>query len=234
MEMNSSGLRNRISVGALQEIKRAANYITAVMVWLRRNRPLVWILVAMTFVFMLAFIVPSCLERYIRFSGTALQLLGVILVGIGLRDTRFEDQPTTWESIKQFWAGRPVFRPRHVQLEAQSILVASGGLSAPRLSVTAGTDASLEHRVAALEREHAALFAEVGKLNQETKQKLGELSGAFALERSERQGADKDLKEQLRKAVAGGLPLGRVGAIFFFIGILASSISPEIAGGVCQ
>jgi hypothetical protein len=96
----------------------------------------------------------------------------------------------------------------------------------------------LEHRVAVLEREHAALRDEVGKLSEETKRKVGELSNAMALEHSGRQEADNGIKEQLKKAVAEGLPLARVGAVFFFIGIIAASASPEIASwvgrGACQ
>jgi hypothetical protein len=98
--------------------------------------------------------------------------------------------------------------------------------------------ASIHASIAVLEREHAALFDEVGKLSEETKQKIGELSNTINVERSERQEADKGVKEQLKKAVAEGLPPGRVGAVCFFIGIIAASASPEIAswfgGGTCQ
>ena len=111
------------------------------------------------------------------------------------------------------------------------------GMSA-RARVAAGPNASLEHRVTILEREHALLFDEVGKLSEKTKQKLEELSNAITVEGRERQEADKGVKEQLKKAVAEGLPLGRVGAVCFFIGIIAASASPEIAswfgGGACQ
>jgi hypothetical protein len=96
----------------------------------------------------------------------------------------------------------------------------------------------LEDRLAILERGHAALFDEVGKLSEETKQKIGELSNALDAERRERHEGDKSLKEQLKKAVAGGLPLGRLGAFCFFIGIISASASLEIAswfhGRACQ
>ncbi len=91
---------------ALQQVKRAAKYVSDLVGWLGRTRPLVWALVATFIVLVLWFLISSCLERYVRFSGMGLQLIGVILVGIGLWDTRraFEDQPTTWEGIKQWWA----------------------------------------------------------------------------------------------------------------------------------
>ena len=224
---------------ALQQLRRAPKYISDLGAWLWRTRPLVWVLVAIVVILMLGVLISSCLERYVRVSGMGLQLIGVILVGIGLRDTRraFEDQRTTWESIKQWWAGRPRFKPQHLTLEARGAAMGLSGMSA-RARVTAGPNAALEHRVGVLEREYAALFDEVGKLSDDTKQRIGELSNAMAVERSERQEADKSVKEQLKKAVAGGLPLGRVGAVCFFIGIIAASVSPEIAswfgGGTCQ
>jgi len=92
--------------------------------------------------------------------------------------------------------------------------------------------------VEVLERDHAALRDEVGKLSGETKQKIGELSNAISLERGQRQEADHAVTKQLKKAVAEGLPLARVGAVCFFVGIIAASASSEIASwfgrGACQ
>jgi hypothetical protein len=205
-------------MGAVRQVKRATKYVSDLGAWLWRTRPLVWVLVAIIIVFVLWFLISSCLERYVRVSGMGLQLIGVILVSIGLWDTRraFEDQPTTWEGIRQWWTDRPKFSPHRVALEARSMAVATAGASA-RMRVTAGPNASLEHRVAVLEREHAALFDEVGKLGGDANRKISELSNAIALERSKRQEADKAIKEQLKKAVAEGLPLGRVGAFCFLM-----------------
>jgi hypothetical protein len=215
---------------AFQQLRRAPKFISDLGVWLWRTRPLVWALMAVAVVLVLGVLAPSCLERYIRLSGMGLQLVGVILLGVGLRDTRraFEDQPTTWQGIKQWWVGRPRFGPRHVTLEAGAAAIGIGGMTA-RARVSPGPNASLEHRVALLEREYSSLFDEVGKLNEETKQKIGELSKALSAERSERQEADKSIKEQLKKAVAEGIPLGLVGVICFFVGIISTSASPEIA-----
>ena len=164
----------------LQQVKRTTTYVSDLGAWLWRTRPLIWVLVALIVVFVLWFLISSCLERYVRVSGMGLQLIGVILVIIGLRDTRraFEDQPTTWEGIKQWWTDRPKFPLQHVALDAQGVAVVAVGV-ASRMRVTAGPDASLEHRVAVLERQHAALFDEVGKLTGDADRKIGELSNAM-------------------------------------------------------
>jgi hypothetical protein len=226
-------------MGAFQQLRRAPKYISDLGVWLWRTRPLVWILMAIAVVLIVGVLAPSCLERYIRISGTGLQLVGVILLGVGLRDTRraFDDQPTTWQGFKQWWSGRPRFRPQSVTLNASAALIGIDGMSA-RATVSPGPNASLEDRVTILERKHVALFDEVGKLSEQTKQEISELSNALTVERSERHEADRAIKQQLKKAVAEGLPLGRLGVICFFFGIIAAGASPEMAlwlgGGTCQ
>jgi hypothetical protein len=223
----------------LERLKRTPKYISDIGIWLGGTRPLVWILVAVGAVWVAFVLASSCMEQHIRWSGMALQLVGVLLVGVGLIDTRraFEDQPTTWQGIKQWWAGRPRLNPNNVALEARGMVIGASFGSA-RARMSAGPNASVEHRLATLEREHAELFDEIGKIHAEIKQRISDLSNALAVERSNREEVDKSIRDQLRKAIAGGLPLGRVGAICFFVGIIGGSLSPEIAswlgGGPCQ
>lgn len=215
----------------------ARKYLSDLITWLRRG-PLIAAAVAAIFVLAI-FIGISCFERQIRISGMALQLMGVILVAVGLRDTRqaFDDLPTTLGAIKAWWAGRPRFGPQHHVLHAEG---ASFGTStvAARARVSAGPDSPLERRVAILEQEVTNLFDELGTLNAEMKKKTDELSDSLKAEGSERAKADEKTKNQLRRAIAEGIPLGIVGVIFFLLGITAGTASPEIASwfgaGACQ
>ena len=86
-------------MNALQMLRRIPRYISDLGAWLWRARPLVWIIVSIIVFLVLGVLFSSCLEHSVRLSGMGLQLVGVVLVGIGLRDTRraFVDQPTTWE-----------------------------------------------------------------------------------------------------------------------------------------
>jgi hypothetical protein len=221
-----------------QRIRWSGRYILDHAKWLWRTQPLIAFLAAVVVVFFWSTLL-ACLERQIRLSGMSLQLLGVALVAIGLRDTRraFEDQPTTWEGIKRWWSRRPKFGPRHhvVAVGAGSIGLSGGSA---RARVSSGPATPIDQRVALLEEQYAKLFDEVGTLSGETKKRDDELAKALKEETGERQKADVGIKDQLRKAVAEGIPLGRVGAIFFLFGIAAGTASPEIAslfgGNACQ
>lgn len=222
----------------LRQLKRIPKYVSELAFWLCNTRPFIWGLLTIALVSLLWVLSSSCLERSIRFGGMGLQLVGVLLVAVGLRDTRqaFEDQPTTWQAIKQWFAGRPRFRPLRTVFAVANMTLGSDIMNA-RGRLGPVPNASLEDRVKRLEQQYGELFDEIGKLGAETRQKLDELSNAVQAERHEREEGDRSIREQLKKAVAGGLPLARIGAICFFIGIVAASISLEIAkwfgGGAC-
>jgi hypothetical protein len=77
-------------------------------------KPLLLAMAALA-VILLAFFYFSCLEQRFRLVGMFLQLLGVVIVALGLNDTRraFNDLPTIWQRIREAWGARPSWpRPR--------------------------------------------------------------------------------------------------------------------------
>jgi hypothetical protein len=213
-----------------QQLKRIPRYIAHLIKWLWVTQPLIALCAVMAITIVVAVISSDCLERAIRLSGMALQLAGVIIAAIGLRDTRraFEDQPTTWEGIKQWWAGRPRFTPP-TRIISMAALESGDSFMSGRGRVGASPTPSLTDRVALLEQQYGQLFDEVGNLGSELKKQVDELTRAIEVERSERSAGDESNKQRMIKALAEGLPLGRVGVGFFLIGIAAATASIEIA-----
>jgi hypothetical protein len=210
-------------------LKRTARYISNVALWLYKAKPLIAMLSGIVVVVLfVAF--ASCLERQLRLSGMGLQLLGVSLVAFGLWETRqaFEDQPTIFGKINHWWSRRPTFGPTNITIEAAG---ASFGMSfgSARMRVSPGPNTPLDQRVAMLEQQYVSLSDEVGALADETKTKISELKNSLAEESTARQKADVQVREQLRQAVAEGIPLASVGVIAFLMGITAGTASSEIA-----
>lgn len=98
-----------------------------------------------------------------------------------------------------------------------------------RMRLGPGVNNSLAQRVALLENQYASLFNEVGTLSGDLKTKTVELQRVIDVERGAREQEDLQIRNQLRKAVADGIPLSAVGALCFFAGIAAGTASPEIA-----
>jgi hypothetical protein len=176
------------------------------------------------------FLFFDCAERQIRLSGMMLQLLGVLTLLIGLRDTRnvFADQPTAWEAIKQWWHGRPRFGPQGVtvNVEAAQFVLSPGRV---RMSVTAGPNTPIERRIELLEQNHERLVKEVDGLHSNLEEQKRDQTKALETERKERLEGDQTVKTQLKSAIAEGIPLELIGVGFFALGIAAGTASPEIA-----
>lgn len=212
-----------------QHLRWVPKYISDLTDWLK-TAPLIASFAALVIVVMCILFVP-CEERKIRVAGWLLQLLGVIVTGIGLRDTRraFDDQPTTWQTIKQFFSRRPHFGPPNAQIIQITGVAAATAIGSARLRQGPGPNMSLDQRLAQLENQYVALFDEVGTLAAETRTTDSELSRSLEAERAERQTADTQARQQLRKAIAEGIPLAFVGVTSFLVGITAGTVSPEIA-----
>jgi hypothetical protein len=204
-------------------------YVPALIRWVAPPRvallPLFVIVLAGLFFWM-----PFPLERKLRLSGMILQLGGVLLTGIDLhqKGTVFEDIPTLWQRAKKWWEGRPRFWPRTINLDIHS----SGRTSvSSKAQVIRGItpDASLEERVRILETRCEDLRREITEVETDLGRKLSALGTEVTNVRVNQADALERTRQQLRRSVAEGIPLGWIGVFLFLFGILLATASPEIA-----
>ena len=130
--------------------------------------------------------------------------------------------------IKQLAALGPRFWQQNTVISAAgtSISMESGSM---RGRVAPGPQATLDQRVAMLEDSYTKLFDEVGSLGNEVKRRSDELTGKLRAEATAREAADKEIKEQLRETAVGSIHLDVWGVLFVMLGIIAGTVSPEIA-----
>ena len=76
---------------------------------------------------------------------------------------------------------------------------------------------------------HGKLLDEVGGLEIEIRRRGDELSNKLHAEAAAREVADKRIEEQLKEAAVGSLHLDVWGVLFFILGVIAGTASPEIA-----
>jgi hypothetical protein len=222
-----------LKTASLNYLGWSRKYAADLWHWLWAPRAVRILFAAVLFLLVLAYLFSSCVEREIRLSGMLLQLFGLFVVWTGLQDTRraFEEQPTTWAAMKQYWAKRPSFGPQHHVLSAVGTAVGAASSEA-RARVSAGPNTPLGRRVEILEQQYTSLFDEVGALSADMKKKYDELFNAIQTERQEREAGEKYSRAQIRGAVAEGIYLQFVGAIFFALGTVAGTASPELASFV--
>ena len=102
-------------------------------------------------------------------------------------------------------------------------------------ALSAGSQATLEQRVAILEDSHTELLDEVGSLGNEVKRRSDELTSKLHAEATAREAADKEIKEQLKETAVGSTHLDVWGVVMS--GIVVGTASPRMAawggGGSC-
>ncbi|HWY80808.1 MAG TPA: hypothetical protein VNY10_02510 [Roseiarcus sp.] len=176
---------------------------------------------------------PCHAQQAIRWIGGGFQLVGVITIVLKLHAAQ---QQFSQHTLKRILERRPRFWQQNTVISAAgtSISTASGSV---RGRAVAGSQATLEQRVAILEDSHTKLFDEVGSLGNEVKRRSDELASKLHDEATAREAADKGIKEQLKETAVGSIHLDVWGVVFVVSGIVAGTASPEIAawvgGGSC-
>ena len=172
----------------------------------------------------------DCQEIHIRLLGMFLQLLGVLTVAKGLRDSaRLFDKQSILESIVAYLKEVPRRRVIIHDLVANDIVTDRPALGRPSLSVSLGPDAPLEKRVEMLDKIISELSGHVEEIEAQLQAQCDNLMLSITDEATHRKADYRAIKEKLEKAVIGGIHVEWLGVIFFIAGIILASASPELA-----
>lgn len=163
-----------------------------------------------------------------RVLGVALQLLGLITTGFGIRDTRrLFGRPTLLESVRRWLRALPPFQPKSVTLTASAAL-GLGASGEAYVSRGSGTG-SVEDRLAAIEENLKALreivFAKAAALENKTR----ELKQEIQEETGQRTAEDRRIEMLMRSANTDGLWLAAVGLLWIAAGIVLATFPTELA-----
>jgi len=159
-----------------------------------------------------------------------LQVLGLATVAVGLRETRkLFSRPTLLDLAKNWLTRFPAFYLRTRIVTGTANLVFGSASVCAHGTVTTNRDASVEERVARLERD----LSQVTLAIQETQRRIAEdaqrQTSALQSERRERETEDARTQKLLQEAMAGGLHLEMIGVFWLFFGIILATASFEIA-----
>ena len=214
-------------------MKRLVRHFWNNMLWLMSPRRFWAVTLTLIAASMLCAVLPLKLETSIRWAGLVLQAYGITVVMQGLvgRGKLFK-MPNPIELARTWWNARPRWNPRPIDLTAHAVASAKGSAS-----LTAGgravlpPGAPIEQRVELMERQIADIYAKVlpdiRKAQLESEQRLTTRVLEVKAD-GEKRAAEAEAK--LREAAASDIPLEWVGVILLFVGVVASTIAPEVAG----
>ena len=170
-------------------------------------------------------------EQRIRFSGLVLQVLGLIIVVLGLSEARKRfGHRSLIDAARAFLARFPTLKPVAVRVTGVEAHLHAGSPSVSAFAtVTLSPNTPLEERVRRLEES----INQANRNNYDTNKRIDaertERATAIDAERNEREKSDKAIWERLEQEIVGGLDLETIGVWWIGIGIVLATASGEIA-----
>lgn len=168
-------------------------------------------------------------EPALRLTGLGLQLLGICIVAVGIRQTRsLFGHPSLIERALG-WIGRfPVYGGRVVTLGG-SVSIGAFTASGRGYVESCPRDATNDARIEALEANVQRLRDRITQAEVEADKCAQKLTQQVAAEQQDRATEDRKLAARLESAAAGGLHISAMGVAWLFAGVTLSTASPEIA-----
>ncbi len=169
-------------------------------------------------------------EAMIRFTGMVLQLLGIGTVAWGIHTTRKEfGHPSIFTVWHQRLSRFPPFGQRVVTGTTDITLPGMTFTGRGHTSVSAGSEATIEARVQAVEENLQIVHDRVSQTQNEMDQELRKYSEALKQEEQVRAKEDQNIRAKMEATVTGGLHISAIGAFWLFVGVIMSTDPFELA-----
>ena len=189
-----------------------------------------WLFLFLSLLVILVVVLMGRSELAFRVAGMLLQLLGVLTILIGIRETRkLFGRPSLAFMLRGWFRRFPRFKPR--------VYEATGFAEVPRPTVngwgytfsTTSPDATLEQRIELLEKRSEYLRNKVDEVRRELEQEVQKVISSVNEEQSARITEDRQILARLEATETGGLHISAMGAVWIFFGIVLSSLPSELA-----
>lgn len=172
------------------------------------------------------------LQDQVRIAGFILQVLGLVIVALGLSETRkLFGRPSIFGQIWTWLKGFPKKGKTQTVLAGTTGATSSAG-GGVRIRKGIGPDATVEQRVTALEEHVADLQKDFSSAMAQHREQLGRLTNELGNERRQRLQEQNRLREQLEEFSVGGLVLESVGFFWLLLATIFTSIPEETATAI--
>lgn len=211
-------------------MKRGVVWFKALFHWFFKEFRLA--LIALLVLVIAAFFVfrSGASESLIRITGLVLQLLGLSTVVYGIRETRkLFGRPSLLQLLREKASRFPRWRRDAVVGTFTGAVTATMGSASAYGWHTSDPAAPIEARLNALTRNVERMNERLIQMQKDSDSELRKHSESLRRERQFREEGDEHLHKRLEVAETGGLHISLIGVIWIFLGLVLSTVSPEIA-----
>lgn len=166
----------------------------------------------------------------LRICGLFLQLLGLLLIARGIRETRkIFGRPGLLERARGWWRRRPLFnRPRVVNISGVGGIGSAQAFGTASVGRAPNPNATVDERLALLETDVAQIRQQLGETRHELKSEIGAVRTETAANIKALTTADEQTKRLLESVSIGGIDLEIIGLVWLIVGVIAATAPDEI------
>lgn len=179
--------------------------------------------------FLLLLLLAGATEPRLRIGGMVFELLGLLAVALGLRETRrFFGLPSLRERAGAVLRAFPTLRRK--EIIGTSVGSLGAATATGEMTVWHGPDGdqSVEARLRAAEQNLLNVHNSLVATRTQLKGEIAERKRVLDAEVAARSAENLLIREQLKLAHTGGLDLSATGALWLAIGLVLSTASAEI------
>ena len=210
-------------------LKNLKRFLHANIIWLCKLKSSWGYVLPFAFLFFILFL-PWDLASLVRYSGLALELLGIVTVAIGLKGKReLFKKPSFIEHIKNWWNQRPKWKSVAHTISLSSAAFSLSGGSA-KISIWHGPqDATVESRLESVEKNLLFIRDELKDIERDANTKHSKVVKEIESERHTRESSMQEIRTRLEDLAARDISFEALGVYWLFCGLVFSSLPSEIS-----
>ena len=204
-----------------------------VVIWairgLRNSFPYLFIIIVIFSIVYLDDSITNGKEQDIRWNGLLLQIIGFVIVLRQLNARlRLFRKPSFLLRMKDFFEDFPSIHNKIFNVSVDPITL-TVNISKPEVNIDLDSDAPVEKRIKVLEGEIRNVKQRLRETETSLSNHKAESKGALVEVRQQIDSSHNEIKQLMDEAVVGGINLEWVGIVYFILGIVLATTSPEIS-----
>ena len=189
-----------------------------------------WLALATNLLALVVAILVGAGEQEFRITGLVLQLCGISTIIWGISETRALFGHASFAAkIKACFQRFPLRRRHIVFAVGRGDFAATMGKARATVTHNAGPNPTPDARIEALEKNVAAIRAEIAAVERELDEEFRKVRDEIRSEVQKREANDKTLGEKIEASATGGIHISAIGASWLFVGVALSTAAPELA-----
>ena len=168
-------------------------------------------------------------EQSIRITGLVLQILGILTVAWGIKETRdFFGHPSLITKSIQWLKDFPPYGGKVITAKAHGYLGALTGSARGYTFTPIDKSSSIEERLAAIESNLNHINERISQTENNLYDEIKSVTETLEREKSLREKADNEAHQKIEAASTGGIHISATGALWLLLGVTMSTAPNEL------